>query len=259
MLESVIHRSISNDGVIEITQKQNIRSLYFGNDAKQSSIDINRPHSLVLSYTRAMMSCLLFQPAPQRVLLIGLGGGSIANFFLHHYPECKIDAVEIRHDVVKLAHGYFCLPEHDNLQIYISDASHYFAHQLGRFDQYDLIMVDAFNHDGASESVQSDEFFDSCSARLNDKGIMSINLWDNQSSQTIAILDRIFCQNILRLPVMDRGNMIILATRQKKTFALGVGKIRAKHLEQMLGLEFMDMIRQLKRANRWRALGRLFV
>ncbi len=259
MSESVIHRSISDDGVIEITQSQNIRSLYFGNDAKQSSIDINLPQELVLSYTRAMMSCLLFKTEPQRILLIGLGGGAIANFLLHHYPECSIDAVEIRQDVVKLAHGYFCLPEQENLQMFVTDARQFFTHQQGRFDQYDLILVDAFNHDGVSESVQSGEFFESCAARLSDKGILSINLWDNQCTKAIATIEHTFDHNILSLPVIDKGNVIILATRQKKTFELGVGKSKAKDLEQTLGLEFMDMIRQLKRANRWRALGRLFV
>ncbi len=262
MQEFVIHRNISDDGIVEISQDRQIRSLYFGNDAKQSSMDLNQPERLVLSYTRAMMSCLLFHPAPKKILLIGLGGGSIAKFLLHHFPDCHIDAVEIRNDVVKLAHGYFALPEHPNLQIFITDAFQLLTNNEGRYKHYDLILVDAFNHDGVSDSVKTLEFFSLCHQRMTHSAILSINLWDSHTEQcasTINVIEHTFQQNVLSLPVIDKGNLIMLAAREKNVLQLSSSRLEADHLEQTLGLEYSSMYRQLRRANRWRKLGKLFV
>src|SRR3569623_1391487 len=119
---TLIHRSRDADGPIEVVDDGVIRTLHFGNDVRQSSMALHDPVHLMLLYTQAMMSCLLFQPDPKRVLLIGLGGGSLAKFLLHHFPRCKIDAVERRAAVVKLAHGYFQLPETPRLRVTVDDA-----------------------------------------------------------------------------------------------------------------------------------------
>lgn len=261
MPEHIIYRNSCDEGVIEIGRDQDILSLYFGNDAKQSCMDMFRPNRLVLSYTRAMMASLLFQPQPEKVLLIGLGGGSIAKFLLHHFPDCSIDVVEIRADVVKLACQYFFLPENERMQIFIDDVSRFLRNQDGRHQQYDLILTDAFNHDGVSTSVKSFEFFEFCYQRLNDKGIVATNLWNNKQDHSHEInqtMEHIFNNNVLNLAVPDRANIIALATKNKRTFQLSKSSQLAIDLEQTLGLEFSDFVRQIKRANRWRTLGRLF-
>src|SRR5262245_31692994 len=51
------------------------RFLHFDLDAVQSAMDLQRPDRLCLSYTRKMMAFLLFNRAPRRILLLGLGGG----------------------------------------------------------------------------------------------------------------------------------------------------------------------------------------
>ena len=261
MPEHIIYRNSCDEGVIEIGQDQDILSLYFGNDAKQSCMDMFRPNRLVLSYTRAMMASLLFQPQPEKVLLIGLGGGSIAKFLLHHYPDCSIDVVEIRADVVKLAHEYFFLPENERMQIFIDDVSRFLRNQDGRYQQYDLILTDAFNHDGVSTSIKSFEFFEYCSERLTDKGVVATNLWNNKQDHSHEInqtMEHIFDNNVLNLPVPDRANIIALATKNKCTFQRSNSSRLITDLEQSLGLELGEFMRRIKRANRWRALGKLF-
>jgi len=262
MPEHIIYRKSSDDGVIEISQNQHSRSLYFGNDAKQSCMDIFQPSRLVLSYTRAMMASLLFQPQPQKILMIGLGGGSIAKFLLQHYPDCSVDIVEIRADVVKIAHTYFNLPEDERMQIFIDDASRFLRNQNGRYQQYDLIFIDAFNHDGVSESIKSFEFFEHCAERLNETGVAATNLWNSKNDHSHEInqtMEHIFNYNVLNLPVPDRGNVIIFSTTNKATLQLANVNNIATNLENNLGLEFSEFSRQIKRANRWRSLGRLFV
>lgn len=260
MSETVIFHCSGDDGVIEITQERDQRSLYLGTGAKQSSMDLSQPHRLTLSYTRAMMGCLLFHPAPRQVLLIGLGGGSLARFFLHHFRDCSIDAVELRADVVKLAHAYFALPAQSNLEIFTTEASRFLNQGLGRFEHYDLILVDAFNHDGVAHSVKTFEFIQSCRERLSPRGIFTINLWDHPAEEirhTGALIQQLFENNTLLLPVIDKGNLIIHAARDKRTLQLSAScKLTARRLETELEIDLSGLLRQLKRANRWRSLGR---
>jgi len=262
MSEHIIYKCSSDEGFIEVGQNQNTRSLYFGNDAKQSCMDIFHPERLVLSYTRAMMASLIFMPQPHKILMIGLGGGSIAKFLLQHYPDCSIDIVEIRSDVVKIARAYFNLPEDERMQIFVDDASRFLRNQNGRYPQYDLILIDAFNHDGVSESIKSFEFFEYCFERLENRGIVATNLWDNKNDHAREInqtMEHIFSRNVLNLPVPDRGNLIVFTAKYKRTLQLSKTYIIANDLEQAQGLEFRDFLRQIKRANRWRNLGSLFV
>ncbi|MFC1749488.1 spermidine synthase [Pseudomonadota bacterium] len=259
----VIHRSLSDEGVIEIVQDGDIRSLYFGSDAKQSSMDILQPERLVLSYTQMMMASLIFAPLPQNILLIGLGGGSLAKFLLHLFPGCHIDAVEFRHDVVKLAHGYFCVPENKQLTIHIGDGFDYLNSNKAKGREYDHIFVDAFNHDGVADSIKQMSFFYACHDKLSRNGVLNINLWNHKEdmyTHTMDCLENAFRQNVLTLPVKDKGNVITLATREEKEpQKFKTLKATAQQLEAQSNLPYGTYLRQLRRHNRWRKLSKLFI
>jgi spermidine synthase len=259
MAEVTIHRSLSDDGVIEITDDGDIRSLYFGNDAKQSAMSLSSPLELVLSYTETMMLALLFQPQPRNCLLIGLGGGSIAKFLHHHYPTMQIDAIELRADVAKLAHAYFQLPQSPRINILLGDVCDYF--RSNELATYDLIMVDAFNHDGMPDDLKGNEFFDACRRHLSQHGIMTVNLWANKEDhfqQTLELIEDTFSGHVLTLPVIERGNAITFAANQESVFKFK-DKGRIKQLETKLDLPLGKHLRQLRKHNRWRKLSALFL
>ena len=106
----LVHQAQSDEGVIEVVDSGDSRSLHFGTHPRQSSMRISDPAYLDLSYTQAMMGALLLNPVPRRVLIVGLGGGSLVKFLLHHFPRCQIDVVEYRQDVIDVAHQFFGLP-----------------------------------------------------------------------------------------------------------------------------------------------------
>jgi hypothetical protein len=62
------------------------RYLHFDLDAVQSAMHLEYPDRLCLAYTRKMMAFLLFNHAPERILLLGLGGGSLAKFCYRRLP-----------------------------------------------------------------------------------------------------------------------------------------------------------------------------
>jgi spermidine synthase len=65
------------------------RCLYFNFDPLQSAMLIASPDSLALTYTQQMMSFLRFNSVPERILLLGLGGGSLAKYCYRHLPETR--------------------------------------------------------------------------------------------------------------------------------------------------------------------------
>lgn len=251
---ALIHRSKDPFGIIEIIEDGPIRSLHFGNAVRQSAMDMNRPTHLVLTYTRAMASSLLLQPAPERALLIGLGGGSLAKFLLHHFPLCTIDAVEQREQIVKLAHGYFMLPEDPRLRVHVGDGNA-FAQANAKTDagRYDLILVDAYDGTGMAEDMGETPFLDACRTLLSPAGLLVMNLWGSDRSRYTQVrrrMRRCFEADPLLLPAEGTTNVAAMALRRsggKKMFKLA--EARARPLETRTGVEFLRLARALRRQN----------
>ena len=250
----VVYQSHDDEGIIEIVETEGVRALHFGSSSRQSSMLIKDPDQLHALYARAMMAWLLFKDRPGQVLMIGLGGGTVTKFLLHHFDDCKIKVVEYRRGVVKIARSHFELPLDPRLKIKIGDGGHFIRQQsLTHSEQHDLLMIDAFDHAGMAMSVSGEAFFDGCKALLKHDGILVINLWstDKPLFQQVAWqLGRIFDWRVLFLPVRGRGNVIGFAFNEgveKPTLKTLTN--RALQLEQQYHLEFQAFVKDLKRNN----------
>ena len=251
---NLIHSSRDDFGPLEIVEAERVRSLHFGTPSRQSALLLPRPDALILTYTQSMMAALLMHSAPASVLLIGLGGGSFARFLLQHYPDCRIDAVELRPRVVELAHGYFRVPENDpRLNIIISEGGRFLAHGAVKYSEYDLILVDAFHGTGMASQVGETQFFSSARSRLAEHGVLAANLWANPQAmlhQTLRAINDAFSEHTLRLPVAVRGNLVALASNQPIPADYGESwALRACALERFLNLDFPDFLERLQQAN----------
>lgn len=247
----LIHRSRDAEGAIEVVDDSLTRTLHFGNDVRQSTMVLCDPVHLALVYTRAMMSCLLFQPDPKHVLLVGLGGGSLAKFFLHYFPRCNVDAVERRADVVKVAHGYFQLPEAPRLQVHVDDASHFMRrHALHR---YDLIFLDAYDAEGMASGSADSDFLAACRNRLAPHSLLVMNLWarDRRHYKYVYThLSECFGEKPLRLPSEGGTNIITLSGRRPLA-RLNLKSLPAhvKPLEERTGIELAKFAHALRKHN----------
>ena len=76
------------------------RSLYFDDEAIQSVMRNAAPAALELEYTRMMMGFLLFNPAPDSIAFIGLGGGSLVKFCYRHLPHTQLSVAENNHPCI---------------------------------------------------------------------------------------------------------------------------------------------------------------
>jgi spermidine synthase len=103
------------------------RMLHFDFGATQSAMLLDAPQRLLLAYTREMMTFLLFNPDPQRILLLGLGGGSIAKYCYRHLPCAEITAVEISADVIALREMFSIPADDQRFRVVRADAVAYVA------------------------------------------------------------------------------------------------------------------------------------
>ena len=250
----VIYRDHDDEGILEVVEKNGIRSLHFGSSNRQSTLSLSDPETLQLPYARAMMSWRLFKDDVKNALLIGLGGGSLARFLMHHFPECHLTAVEYRESVVNIAHSHFGLPLDSRLNVVVGDGGDFVRQQAdSNAGCYDLIIIDAFDVDGLADSVNSIAFFDACKALLKPDGILGINLWETQKAITESCflwLERAFNDRVLRLPVRNRGNVIGLVFNQDAPrFEMKHLKTKAFEMERRYQIEFPLYLRDIRKNN----------
>src|SRR5262245_31123673 len=121
-------RTTGGEDEVYTTERFGVRSLHIGSDTIQSSMRLARPNDLELSYTRSMMAFLLFNGNPARILMIGLGGGSLAKFAYHHMPHAQIDVIEVNPRVLAIARSSFQVPADDGrFAVRLADGAEWIA------------------------------------------------------------------------------------------------------------------------------------
>jgi len=134
---------------------------------------------LVFDYSQAVMAGLLSAPAPKRILVIGLGGGSIPRVLAKLYPKSTLEIVEIDQAVVQVAADWFDFRPAGNVKIHVKDGRQ-FVKQAGVFGQkWDLIVLDAFNGDYIPEHMMTREFLEECKAALTPNGTLVANTFSS--------------------------------------------------------------------------------
>ena len=109
-IAEVIHSERSLYRNILVEDNGDLRCLKFNvksNKTRQSCFNKSQPEKLVFNYTKQLLTGLLVNPEPQRILIIGLGGGTMSNTLHKLLPDSYIDNVEIDHSVIKVAREYF--------------------------------------------------------------------------------------------------------------------------------------------------------
>jgi spermidine synthase len=89
-----------------IYEEQNCKSLHFTIHQLQSKMSISRPDELKVDYTKTMMGFVLLNRRPKHIVMIGLGGGSLAKFCYKHLPESRITVIEINPHVIALRNEF---------------------------------------------------------------------------------------------------------------------------------------------------------
>ncbi len=207
------------------------KALRFSIREIQSRMRLADPDALELEYSQLMMGCLLFRPDPRRIVMVGLGGGSLAKFCHRHLPAARIEVVEINPHVLALR-DEFQVPHDDaRLAVRLGDGAVYLRE---RGAGCDLLMIDGFDYDGQPPALCAQAFYDDCFDRLDDGGIFVANLHRHEPRHALYI-DRIRCSfadEVLAVDSTDGANTVVFAA---KGFRLARPGTALRHLTRQLG------------------------
>ncbi len=244
------HRAVGTSDSIEVSESNGIRRLHLGNRTVQSAMRLKQPDRLELDYTCYMMAFLLFHPDPRRILLVGLGGGSLVKFLYRYFPESASVTVEVDPRVVIAARTYFFVPADEaRLRVEVGDGAAYIvAHPAS----CDVLMVDGFDANAQVDGLCTQAFYHACAAALIADGVLVVNLWGSDSNFD-TYLKRIgasFGGAVLCLPTHGRSNVIVLAFKRSPGAPLWRDlRERARHLETDYDLAFVKFLSILRDAN----------
>lgn len=258
-LEKIVYQTRSNGQDISVIDKDSIRSLFFGKRALQSAADLNAPYNLQLHYPRYMTGTLLFNPEPKRILIIGIGGGSLITFIHHHFSTCSIDAVDSDAEIIHIALNYFNAPKHPNIHYFHDDGLN-FLQKFRSGPTYDIIFVDGFNAEGMSPALYNRDCFALCKKLLIDDGTLVSNLWSSNHiffQRVRYDLQKSFPENIF-IPVPQRGNHVCFSRKQKNSWQkIDKSYRELKSFSSRYNIDF-ELIVKLARRNNLSPLNRLF-
>jgi spermidine synthase len=150
------------------------RRLEFQPGMVQSEMRLSRPDDLVLSYARAMMCFVLFHPAPEHIVMVGLGGGSLAKFCYRYLPHCRITVLELNPQVIALREQFAIPGDNARFRVIEADAADY----MSKLDNSaDVLLVDGFDADGLPPALGSAAFYADCRRALRPGGVMVTNIF----------------------------------------------------------------------------------
>ena len=165
---------------------------------RQSCIDTRHPDRIVMNYPKMMLGALYVNPQPQSVLIIGLGGGTIPRVLRQVLPDTRIDVVEIDPAVVRVASRYFDFVAGDKTRVIESDGRVYVKRALRGTQRYDLIMLDAFDHEYIPEHLLTQEFLEEVKSLLAPNGVLAANtfsssgLYEHESVTYAKVFEKFF-------------------------------------------------------------------
>jgi len=165
MKDTVYHR-------ITVSDEFDIRYLKLDN-YWQSGLDLADSRRTVFGYSDYLHLPLIFAPAADRVLVVGLGGGTVPARYHLDYRGMRIDVAELDPQVIAVAQRYFAVPSDSRLRMIAQDGRLFI---MRAEEQYDVILLDAYLIDTIPFHLATREFYETVKMRLAPGGVVGSNI-----------------------------------------------------------------------------------
>ena len=233
---TIVHTEKSLYRNIVVYEEDDQRCMSFtrrNQTARQTCRSLDDPNQFVFSYTKMMMGALYLNPNPRKVLIVGLGGGVLPTALAGMFPDVGIDVVEIDPAVVRVAQQFFDFNPSQRVRVFEEDGR-VFVKRAGKSGQrYDLVMLDAFDHEYIPEHLLTREFLLEVKTLLTADGVLVANtfsssrLYPHESTTYESVFGTFYN---LRVKLKNR----IVLTRMDGLPALDIIKWNADSLEEKL-------------------------
>lgn len=206
----IIHAERDEYGLIQVIDTQICRSLHFDSAVKQSRYFFQAPLSLAFEYQQVLEQKIAefsHQKPLRNLLMLGVGGGSLASKLFISEPKLQMTLVDLRQSVIDIAHDFFHLPFHANIQTQALDAADFIQHN----DQaYDVIVVDVFNEDGMPDAFCQAAFLNQLVQQTKAPGLVLFNLWQSTPEPTLKVIQFFESLGPIELfPINSSKNLIL--------------------------------------------------
>jgi predicted membrane-bound spermidine synthase len=221
---------------IFITKRRNELVMSFqvkGWDYTESIANLLDPDDLPLRYSQVMTIATIYPEAPRRILMLGLGGGSISTYLGRFMPDIAMTTVEVDAGVITAAKSYFGLRESERMRYRAGDGRVFLTRNN---EQHDLILLDAYRGGYVPFHLLTREFYALVKRRLAPGGAAAFNVHDGNKlyASTIRTLGEVF--PALDLYPTGLGEVIAVAAEtslDKETL-----QRRAEALQERYGFRF---------------------
>ena len=151
----------------------------FVNRAGQTWVDKEtfKPKWDYASYVSSICSKL---PEKSNALILGLGGGAVANIF-QNTLGFNVDAVELDERIAEVARQYF--PLSNKVNVVVDDARHYLEETQKK---YDVILFDVYRGEAPPPHVFTLESLTKTKSLLKEDGLIIVNFngfWEGKTGQ----------------------------------------------------------------------------
>lgn len=146
----VVYRSKSDvNPVLEVTLENGIPVLNTANANYSYG-------SLYRVYVKALERFDISFSDKKKILMLGMGAGSVIAYLMQKNKNALIDAVEWDEEVIHIAAAYFAIQNNKQLTIYHADAFQFLKSDAKK---YDLILIDLFTDTQVPEFCFTTGFF----------------------------------------------------------------------------------------------------
>ena len=172
----VINKALPNGDVM--------RSLFL--DTTWEGGQYDKSPNFPLPYQQYWELARLFCPKHEAALFLGGGAFKMPQAFLKHYPQARVEVVEIDPAVVAVGRRFFQLDNYPDLHIVVDDARRYLTKTKRK---YDLIFGDAYNGvRSVPAHLLTREFFQTVKDHLDERGVFMINVISSVKGKNSALL-----------------------------------------------------------------------
>ncbi|MBT3218756.1 MAG: fused MFS/spermidine synthase [Proteobacteria bacterium] len=206
--DEVLFEATTEWGEVQVLEEEGLRTLMI-NEAVQSAIYTNEPNRLIYPYMEWMVGAIDGwgkEAEPRRLLLIGLGGGTLCRYVAANYGRVRIDAVEINRVVPRVARKYFQLPS--KVRVHIGDGREFLEQSK---KQWDVVVLDTASQDSMLSHMMTREFLRALGRRVDGNGLIIANSWADGpfADDELATWVNVY-KSVAVLSVKDAGNRILV-------------------------------------------------
>jgi spermidine synthase len=174
--------------VDEIYNDRPSRVLYSkGRIAAQSGIALDDNSELLFDYNERFME-LIRGLVPKNILVVGGGAFTLPTAVQKEFPDIELDVVEIDAGLVDIAREHFGFVPSKSARAHIGDG----ADILDKLKStYDMIILDVYEQTNIPERFQTPELIRKVNSRLNENGIVAMNIIAAMYGIRSSVLHRI--------------------------------------------------------------------